>query len=202
MGSLSPAPLGPLGWDPRVPVSGLGFPTPMTQGPGCSWRRFDRNYFVMGLFSARQISSYLNWVVRTLSDTEMQMNSVERMYHYAQVPRERNVGKEGACVCGYACLCGVRSGVSHNAKVLCVRVCVRTSVCVRVCVWVYVYVCACAGVQVSLHPGAEGEERGQGKCVCVWGGMCMRVWVCLQVSPERMRAWVCVRGCVCVVRLY
>ena len=43
----------------------------------------------MFIFCFAQISSYLNWVVRTLSDTEMQMNSVERMEHYAKIPREK-----------------------------------------------------------------------------------------------------------------
>ena len=33
--------------------------------------------------------------MRTLSDTEMQMNCVERMAHYAQIPREKSVDKDG-----------------------------------------------------------------------------------------------------------
>lgn len=33
----------------------------------------------------------MNWVVRTLTDTEMQMSSVERIKHYTNVEREKSV---------------------------------------------------------------------------------------------------------------
>ena len=34
------------------------------------------------------MSSYLNWVVRMMTDTEMQMNAVERVVYYGNLPIE------------------------------------------------------------------------------------------------------------------
>nr|XP_054751164.1 ATP-binding cassette sub-family C member 9-like [Lytechinus pictus]XP_054751165.1 ATP-binding cassette sub-family C member 9-like [Lytechinus pictus] len=43
---------------------------------------------------ALQVSGYLNWVVRSAADTEMQMNAVERVKYYSSLKREQYEGLE------------------------------------------------------------------------------------------------------------
>ncbi|XP_071504808.1 ATP-binding cassette sub-family C member 9-like [Diadema antillarum] len=43
---------------------------------------------------ALQVSGYLNWVVRSAADTEMQMNAVERVQFYSSLSREKYEGLE------------------------------------------------------------------------------------------------------------
>ena len=47
----------------------------------------------MGDFVSWQISGYLNWIVRTGTEVEMNMNAVERMLEYTQVEQEPKVEK-------------------------------------------------------------------------------------------------------------
>lgn len=49
------------------------------------------NLFIPVLFSYySQMAHYLNWVIRMLTDAEMQMNAVERVVHYTELKVEKS----------------------------------------------------------------------------------------------------------------
>lgn len=52
----------------------------------------------LGVTYALQVSFYLNWIVRMTTETEMLMNSVERVHEYTKLSREPNKHEDGKCI--------------------------------------------------------------------------------------------------------
>ena len=105
----------------------------------------------------------------------------------------------GVCACVYVCVCVSPVDVSRQKRI--------PGVCVGV---MWCGVCACGYVCVCVTRGCMSPEA-HSRCVCVWCGVCVRVWVCVCVCVTRgcesqeahsrcVCVWcgvVCVRVCVC-----
>ena len=50
----------------------------------------------LALTSTLNLTQLMNWLVRRLTELEMNMNSVERILDYAEVPREADTTKPAA----------------------------------------------------------------------------------------------------------
>ena len=50
----------------------------------------------LALTSTLNLTQLMNWLVRRLTELEMNMNSVERILDYAEVPREADMTKPAA----------------------------------------------------------------------------------------------------------